>query len=232
MTDQFALDQLELRFRGDAQLLPYAVLSAGRSRTMWLSAFLTYGICVCHFEATAKVGSLSEVLTMLSIPGMGFAETLAAPAWPLLLTAEPKLRTVVVRRPLDEILASLVAATESKAQLDLDKLRSLLAYIRRALDKLSLQPQTLTVDFSELEQESVCAAVFEHCLPYKHDSGWWKFLSAKNINPDVMQLAALYMQREQEIAQLGKECRHMMFRLGRQGYFQHLAQTTREGALH
>jgi hypothetical protein len=226
------LEELELRFRADAQLLPYMVFSAGRSRTMWLSAFLTYGICVCHFEATAKVSSLQEVLTMLSIPGMGAAETLAAPAWPLLLTAEPRLRVVVVRRPTEEILASLVAATRDQIQLDLEKLRHLLAYVRRALDKLSLQPQTLTVDFSELAQEATCVAIFEHCLPYKHDSGWWKFIAAKNINPDVVRLAALYAQREKEILALGKECRHMLFRLGRQGHFQHLATAARPEALH
>jgi len=225
-------ETLLLRFREDAELLPYAVFSAGRSRTMWLSAFLTYGICVCNFEATARVSSLSEVLTMLAIPGMGAAETLAAPAWPLLLTAEPRLRAVVVRRPTEEILASLLAATKDKLELDLDKLRHLLAYLRRALDKLGLQPQTLTVDFHELAREETCRAVFEHCLPYKHDSGWWKFLSEKNINPDVNRLAALYVQREREILSLGRECRHMLFRLGRQGHFRHLATSARSEALH
>ena len=225
-------NELELRFRQDAQLLPYAVFSAGRSRTMWLSAFLTYGVCVCNFETTAKVSSLQEVLTMLGIPGMGFAETLAAPAWPLLLTAEPRLRTVVVRRPTEEILASLVAATKDQLELDLPKLRHLLQYVRRALDKLSLQPQTLTVDFHELVREDCCRAVFEHCLPYKHDSGWWSFLAAKNLNPDVQQLAALYLQRQEQIRAVGQECRHLMFRLGRQGHFDHLTHTPREGALH
>ena len=225
-------DELALRFREDAQLLPYMVFSAGRSRTMWLSAFLTYGVCVCNFEATARVSSLSEVLTMLSIPGMGAAETLAAPAWPLLLTAEPRLRVVVVRRPLEEILGSLVAATKDQMELDLSRLRHVLAYLRRALDRLSLQPQTLTVDFSELKREETCKAIFEHCLPYKHDSGWWKFLSEKNINPDVTKLAALYMQREKQISGLGRECRHMLFRLGRQGHFNHLVTSARPEALH
>jgi len=216
------IEQTLLRFREDAQLLPYAVFSAGRSRTMWLSAFLTYGICVCHFEATAKVSAFRDVTDMLSIPGMGAAETLAAPAWPLLLTAEPRLRTVVVRRPLEEILASLVAATKGKLELDLPVLRRLISYIIRALDKLALQPQTLTVDFHELEREDTCKAVFEHCLPYKHDHGWWQWLSEKKIDPDVMQLAALYQLRQREIQSLGRECRHLLFRLGRQGHLQHL----------
>ena len=214
--------ELALRFRDDAQLLPYAVFSAGRSRTMWLSAFLTYGVCVCHFEATVRVGTFGDVMDMLSVPGMGAAETLAAPAWPLLLTAEPKLRTVVVRRPVDEILNSLVTATKDKLELDLPKLRQLISYIIRALDKLSLQPQTLTVDFHELAREDTCKAVFEHCLPYKHDHGWWEWLAAKKIDPDVIQLARLYQARQSEIQSLGRECRHLLFRLGRQGHMQHL----------
>ncbi len=214
-------DQLLLRFRDDAQLLPYCVLSAGRSRTMWLSAFLTYGICVCNFEVTAKVGNFSAVCELLTIPGMGAAETLAAPAWPLLLTAEPRLRIVVVRRPVEEILDSLVAATASKLEFDRNVMRRLVAYIVRALDRLSCQPDVLTVDFHELAREDACKAVFEHCLPYKHDSGWWSWLSARNIQPDLLALARLYQLREREIKSLGRECRHLLFRLGRQG---HLAQ--------
>ena len=214
-------DELLLRFRDDAQLLPYCVLSAGRSRTMWLSAFLTYGVCVCNFELTAKVGNFSAVVDLLQIPGMGAAETLAAPAWPLLLTAEPKLRLVVVRRLIEEILDSLVAATSGKLEFDRNIMRRLIAYIVRALDRLSLQPGVLTVNFHELAQEAACAAVFEHCLPYKHDSGWWNWLAAKNVQPDLLALAQLYQLREKEIRSLGRECRHLLFRLGRQG---HLAQ--------
>jgi hypothetical protein len=214
--------ELLLRFRDDAQLLPYMVFSAGRSRTMWLSAYLTYGICVCNFESTAKVSSFEEIVHLLAIPGMGAAETLAAPAWPLLLTAEPRLRVVVVRRPLDEIIDSLIAATRERVKLDLPVLRQLIAYIMRALERLAQQPQTLVVDFHELAREDVGRAIFEHCLPYKFDQGWWEFLSAKKIDPDVIQLAQLYQVRQNEIRALGRECRHLLFRLGRQGHLAHL----------
>jgi hypothetical protein len=217
-------DQLLLRFRDDAQLLPYCVFSAGRSRTMWLSAFLTYGVCVCNFEVTAKVANFGAVCELLQIPGMGAAETLAAPAWPLLLTAEPRLRVVVVRRPIEEILDSLVAATTGKLEFDRNVMRRLVAYVMRALDRLSCQPGVLTVDYHELEREDTCRAVFEHCLPYKHDSGWWNWLAARNVQPDLLALAQLYQLREQEIKSLGRECRHLLFRLARQG---HLAQFER-----
>ena len=69
-----------------------------------------------------------------------------------------------------------------------------------------------------------CAAVFEHCLPYKFDSGWWNWLSTKNVQPDLLALAQLSQLREREIKSLGRECRHLLFRLGRQG---HLAQFER-----
>ena len=216
------MDELLLRFRDDAQLRPYAVFTAGRSRTMWLSAFLSYGICSCNFESIAKVQNFQEVLQMLNIPGMGAAETMSAPAWPLLLMAAPQLRVVVVRRPMEEILESLVTAVNGRLELDLPVLTRLIGYIVRALEKLSLQPQTLTVNFSDLTKEETCRQVFEHCLPYKHDKGWWKFLSEKNINPDVIQLAMLYQQRQEQIRGLGRECRHLMFKLGRQGYMSHL----------
>lgn len=215
-------DQLLLRFRDDAQLQPYMIFTAGRSRTMWLSAFLSYGVCRCNFEALAKVGSFQEVVELLHIPGMGAAETLAAPAWPLLLVAKPELRCVVVRRKIEEILESLVEATKGKVELDLPVLRRLLTYVQRSLDKLALQPQTLAVDFHELEQEGTCKAIFEHCLPYKHDHGWWEFMSKKVLDPDVIQLAALYQVRKGEIQRVAREARHLLFRLGRQGHLQHL----------
>lgn len=214
-------DRLLLRFRDDAQLQPYMVFTAGRSGTMWLSALLSYGVCRCNFEALAKVGSMQEIVEMLHIPGMGAAETLAAPAWPLLLVAAPELRCVVVRRPIEEIIESLVDATKDRVTLDLPVLRRLLEYVRRALDKLALQPQTLTVEFSDLFKEETCRAIFEHCLPYKHDHGWWKFMSGKVMDPDVIQLAALYQVRKAEIQRIGKEARHLLFRLGRQGHLQH-----------
>lgn len=219
------MDELLLRFRDDAQLQPYAVFTAGRSRTMWLSAFLSYGVCACNFESIAKVASFQEVMKMLSIPGMGAAETMSAPAWPLLLTAAPQLRVVVVRRPTEEILASLVKATDGKLELDLPVLRRLIGYIERALEKLSAQPQTLTVDFHDLAREETCKAVFEHCLPYKFDAGWWKYMNEKVIDPDVMQLAALYQLRQDQIRGLAHECRHLLFKLGRQGYMTHLTSS-------
>jgi hypothetical protein len=215
-------DQLLLRFRDDAQLAPYVVFTAGRSRTMWLSAFLTYGICACNFESTAKVNSFSDVVNALHIPGIGAAETLAAPAWPLLKVAAPTLRSVVVRRPLEEIIQSLVDATKGKVELDLPVLRKLLLRLQQALERISEHPDTLTVDFEDLDEEETCKRIFEHCLPYKHDAGWWKFMSTKWMDPDVIQLAALFQLREKEIRGLGLQCRRLLFRLGRQGHFEHL----------
>lgn len=222
------MDELLLEFRGGTKLAPYAVFSAGRSRTMWLSAFLSYGICACNFEVLAKVNSLTQVMELLALPGFGAAETLSAPAWPLLLTAAPNMKVVVVRRPLDEIMNSLEREAQGKLELDLPVLRRLLAYVQRALDKLSCQPQALTVDFHDLAREETCKAVFEHCLPYKHDSGWWKFMDAKVLNPDVVQLAQLYALRKDAIAGVARESRHMLFRLGRQGYLEHL----KTGSIH
>lgn len=212
-------DELLLRFRDNAQLAPFLVLTAGRSRTMWLSAFLTYGICVCNFESIVKISSFSDVMGALSIPGIGSAETMAAPAWRLLKVAAPNLRAVVVKRPTREIIESLVTAASDRMQLDEVALHVIIERLQRALDVVSEDAASvLTVDFAELKSEEVCKRIFEHCLPYKHDSGWWKFMDAKVLDPDIVQMAQMMQARQHQVAALGREARHLTFRLARQGH--------------
>lgn len=215
-----AMQEPQLEFRDRAKLAPFIVFTNGRSRTMWLSAFLTYGICVCNFEATARLSSFQEVTNALAIPGMGAAETLAAPAWRLLKLAAPTLRAVVVRRPLDEILASFAARVGDQIQFDSEKARVILTRIERALDLVSQHPDTLTVQFSELASEQTCKRIFEHCLPYHHDKGWWEYMNAKVLDPDVARLASYFNARTPQILALGAEVRHLTFKLARKGYLQ------------
>lgn len=216
-------DQLLLRFRDDAQLAPFIVFTAGRSRTMWLSAFLTYGICACNFEAAAKVSSFQEVVHALNIPGIGSAETAAAPAWRLLKIAAPTLRSVVVRRPRKEILASFEAMTKDRVELDMTLVEKMLARAEHYLELISSHPDTLTVSFKDLEKEETCKAIFEHCLPYKHDSGWWNFMRQKVLDTDIVQLAELYRRRQEGFMALSREVRHLTFKLARQGHIRKAA---------
>jgi hypothetical protein len=46
-------------------------------------------------------------------------------------------------------------------------------------------PGVLRVTFEELATEAGCRAVFEHCLPYKHDAGWWRTWAPVNLQANL-----------------------------------------------
>src|SRR5580658_9283865 len=78
---------------------PFVICTLGRSRTAWMARWLTYADRVCHFEALRFVRTLDD-LGLYWHPGAGSAETAGAWAWPVLHGHVPRLRTVVMRRPV------------------------------------------------------------------------------------------------------------------------------------
>lgn len=131
--------------------------------------------------------SLADVRSWLQQPMTGTAETAAAPYWRLLAKLAPAARVVVVRRPVEEVVESILRIeTFGAGRFERE---SLTAAMRRGEAKLwqaaSRLPNVLIVDFADLAREETCAAVFEHCLaPYKHDPAWWNYLAPVNIQCD------------------------------------------------
>ena len=193
----------------------FVIYTAGRSRTAWLSKFLTYGECRCHFEMASHWHSIPEVFRFFSKRGNGTAETAIAPGWRLLDRYIPDHRRVVIRRPIDEIVESLVSAVGGRNSFDIKTLRKTITYHRRCLDQISLLPKTLTFDFVELSREDACATLFEHCLPYKFDREWWLRWSQKNVQVDVVEFAKK-LDHEQ-IEKFRRACRRRLIYLARAG---------------
>lgn len=207
-----------LEFRGGTQLRPFIIYTAGRSRTLWLSAFLNYGVCKCHFEGSSILGlrRLGDVLSVLE-PGRGSAETSAAPAWPLLERMMPDLRVVVVKRDVNEIVESIKRSAAGRLAIEEVQLRRIITYLARCLDKIAERPNALTVTFEDLASEDMCRAIFEHCLPYAWDKGWWEYMREKNLQVDLVELTRMYEGNMQNVAQLSRDCRHWLFSLVRRG---------------
>lgn len=167
-------------------MTPFIIYALPRSRTAWLSRFLTYGEWVCGHDELRHCRSLDDVKTWLSQPCTGTVETAAAPYWRLAETYAPGARVVVVRRPAPEVVDSLL-------RLGGPADRELLTYEMRRLDRKLEQierriPGALSVSFADLERQETCARVFEHCLPYKHDPSWWSALAPINIQINFMAL--------------------------------------------
>lgn len=171
---------------------PFVVLSLPRSRSAWLSRFLTYGDWYCGHEEIRHLRSLDDIRLWFDQPNTGTAETAGAPWWRTMLDYAPDVKVVVVRRPVEEVFDSLMALPGT--QFDPAVLLPLLCKLNCKLDQIEARlPNVMSVDFDDLNEEATCARVFEYCLPYEHDHAHWSALADENIQIN-MAATMRYMQ--------------------------------------
>lgn len=197
---------------------PFLVYALPRSRTAWLSEFLTYREWSCGHEFSIQMRRFDEVLAYFRRPNVGSSEPAAGPGWPILCHHFPEMRRVVIRRPVDEVVDAMMRVDiGDEFTYDRQKLHQIMSRSARDLDRLSAQPGVLTVPFSDLEREDACAAVFEHCLPYDFDRSWWESLRHRNIQIDVKALLRYYHANRDGVDGFKRACRVEMRRLAREG---------------
>lgn len=150
---------------------------------------------------------VDDIKAWLSMERAGTAETAAAPFWRTLRRIAPQTRVVVVRRPMGEVIGSLMRLGIA---FDMAVLEPVLIRLDAKLDQIAARwPGALSVQYEDLTQEATCAAVFEHCLPFKHDPAWWRMLAPLNLQinmPALVRYAAAYApQIEKLTAQLKQQ---------------------------
>ena len=185
--------------------MSFLVLGLPRSRTAWLSRFLTYGDYVCGHEELRHCRSIDDVKAWLSQPHIGSAETTAAPFWRMMLRLAPDIRVVVVRRPVAEVVESLAAFGFDRAVMQplMEKLDKKLSQVVKRV------PGVLEVSFDALNDEATCRAVFEHCLPYRFDAARWRKLAGDNVQCDMMAMVRYASAYKQQLSKLAATARHL-----------------------
>lgn len=159
---------------------PFVIFALPRSRTAWLSHFLTYGEWMCGHEEARHMRSLDDVKAWLSQSNTGTIETSVAHWWRLLSTIAPNTKVVVIRRPVAEVVESLMSIPD--CQFDRDVLTRDMSALDSKLTQIANRwPDALLADYADLAREEACAAIFEYCLPYAHDSARWQALAPVNI---------------------------------------------------
>lgn len=201
-----------------AESAPFIIHTLGRSRTAWLSSFLTYGKVKCFNEHAVRLRSVDEAVDFLTQGNVGAAETGAAPGWQLIRHYIPSVKTVVIRRDPEDVIRSFARSEIAHiASVDEGRLRKVIAYEDRCLDEIEKQPNTLSFSFDDLKREAVCAAIFEHCLPYKFDRGWWQDLREKNIQADVAEIVAYYHRNRDDVESFKRQAKRRLIELARAG---------------
>jgi hypothetical protein len=168
---------------------PFIVLTLPRSRSYWLSKFLTFGAWKCWHDVSAGMRTMDDVARFFARPDTGTVETAVAPGWALLAHSVPGLRTAVVHRPVDDVLASLARAL-ADIPYDAPMARRFMLYEARLLRRISVRPGVLSVEFADLEQEDACSAIFEHCLRCPMPRPHWEGLRHRNIQVDLRSVIA------------------------------------------
>jgi hypothetical protein len=188
-------------------MTPFVVLSLPRSRSAWLSRFLTYGEWSCGHEEIRHLRSIDDIKLWFSQPNTGTAETAGAPWWRTMMKFAPNTKVVVVRRPVEEVFDSLMALPG--VTFDPSVLMPLLCKLDCKLDQIEARvPNVLSVRFADLADEAVCARVFEHCLPYTHDHDHWAALTDTNIQinmPATMRYMQAYQPALDKLAKMVRQ---------------------------
>lgn len=183
-----------------------------RSRTFWLSRFLSYGGWECGHDQARYLRSPDDIKAWLSIPAQGTAETAAAPFWRTLRAIAPQARVVLVRRPPDEVIASM---GRLGIAFDPASLATVVRSLDAKLDQIAARwPGALSVRYADLATEATCAAVFEHCLPFRHDPAWWRALAPLNLQinmPALMRVMAAFMPQLTKLAAILRQQTLMTF---------------------
>lgn len=179
----------------------FIIYGLPRSRTYWLSQFLTYRDWQCDHDAVRNCRSLADVKAWFSQPGMGTVETSAAPWWRLVKQYAPDTRIAVVRRPVGEVVASLARLSPA---MDAAKATAYLTRLNVKLDQIEARvPGALSVSFDDLATEAGCRRIFVHCLPYQHDAGWWALLASLNLQVNMQRVTKHYEAHKDQLAALG-----------------------------
>lgn len=203
---------------------PFIVFGLPRSRTAWLSAFLSYRDWRCFHEVAITLRSIEEIKSFLGQPRIGVAETAAAPGWKMLRHYFPEARIVVVHRPVEEVVDAMMNVDVSGiARYDPVLLERNMQRIDRSLDRIAAEPDVLTVGYADLDREEVCAAIFEHCLPYPHDHAWWAITRRRNIQADTRQVLRYYADHRDAVERFKLLCKSEMRRLAYAGLIRNRA---------
>ena len=178
---------------------PFVVFAMPRSRTAWLSHWLS-GVAqvpVGH-DLAIDADSIDQWLGYVARDFRGTCETGAVEVWPILRRSIPACRIITIHRPLEAVCASLAAAGYDPPLDDLTR-RCV------ALESLSGQPGVLSLPFDALADPRACAVLQEYALGVPFDWPAWREAASLNVQINREQRLARLAERRPQIERLRAE---------------------------
>lgn len=155
----------------------FFILALPRSRTKWLSEFLSFAGKRCGHDLVVDCASESDFERAVA-PLDGTVETGAMLGWKVLRKRWPAAKFLTVHRPIAEIVSSF-----NRLGLGIDVNDLMLK--EQMLLALAQSEGTLSVTFDQLGSFEVCSAIFGHCLEMGLEYDYWAEWAARNVQIDM-----------------------------------------------
>lgn len=169
--------------------MAFIIYCLPRSRSAWIAHFLNYPFAVPKQPVGHNVAPLCKsvegFLDAYRKEGMwGSVELEGMIGWQIIRKELPDLRTVVVRRPLQESYNSLVMLGYKPNLTGLAELNTM-------LDVIAEQPDVFSINMADLDAPVTCKWLFEYCLELEFDFEWWYQISQLNIQVNIEGMIAI-----------------------------------------
>lgn len=182
---------------------PFVIFALPRSRTFWLSKFLsgTRGQSVGH-DMAIECDAAQAFVDALIGPYIGTVETAVAWAAPLIRYAMPSAKFFTIRRPLAECLMSL-------RRLGITGVEGELARRDQDLDAIEAAGAT-RIEYADLDRPGVCVGLFEKVAGYRCEDRWYSHTAGHRMVIDMPARLQRIAERQPAIGKLRAEVDAMM----------------------
>jgi hypothetical protein len=184
---------------------PFIIFALPRSRTAWLSHWLSYikdgsRVKSVGHDAFSRCSTVAECLALFYAPDGGLSgtvETGAAFAYPLLRDKMPRVKMLVVQREPMDCLHSLMKKGITVEPDD---------WSQRVRDLWTVSASGVrTVAYQDLDLESCARWIWEYCLEVPWDVQWWAQWTPVNVQVDMQKRAEELRKNADRVAQLKLE---------------------------
>jgi len=182
---------------------PFFIFGLPRSRTAWLSTWLTHNDRVCRHDALSQQPSVTRFVIM-GQPGNGFVETAGSMFVRTIYNNFRDAKFAIVRRPETEVVASLYRCGLHDVSYSVrESSRSL----REATDYLISRTSVFQIGFDELDNVERLGALWTHLRGDEHDEERTRQMvdfRIVKINPFWNALPEDFVREEETLRRKGK----------------------------
>lgn len=189
---------------------PFVVLSLPRSRSFWLSRYLSIKPWHCAHDELIKCRSLEDVRCWFKQPFIGTCETAGSPFWRLIPHYCPTAQIATIRRPVNDVLDSC-----GKLGFDLtDQFVKSITLFDRKLDQLEKRlPDVIRIDYDDLNSQKIMKNLTEKLLNMDFMPDRFKVMSEMNLQTDITAQLRYYSAYENQIKKLAKTAKQVSLSL-------------------